>query len=717
MNELGRMLVWSTAQVTLLAALAAAVYAVFSRRRPATAVQVSAAGLAGCVALTLTAFCPLPGWWTWLGVQRTEPIAVRPAPVQENAEPGSIRGGVPREEGAGGGFFWPVLPDLSKRTGLMETGRAEIGVSGMAVFAAVFLTGTVLGLGRLLAGLWLVSRCRRSSQPIDDPEINGLADSLRAAFDCRRVSLRECAGLTGPATAGWLRPVLLLPAAWREWDGEERRAVLAHEMAHVRRGDFAARVVAGLGVALHLYHPLLHWLSGRLRLQQELAADALAAPLAGGRECYLRALARLALRLDGPAPAWPAHAFLSSPRTLMRRVQMLRSTDGSTERRAARGFLTVFLVAGVVAASALRSPAREGAADAPAAAKPKSADSANHKPDDPGFDLTYVSPSARGVLVYRPSVLFSSPAMRKVVAKFDQELEPFARVLGLKGLPLKLEEIDEIVGELVFVRPKDENGPASLMVALRSVRAVKNFDWLNLVRQLAPGTTESKKEGKPVYTIPPKAIPLLGGNTAFTIPDARTIAFLASTEKVASAVSHPADAAGHADVRPEPSAAPASAAPRQRLTWRDEWKMIRGDAIIFAVDLRGLDWALARLRKDKSVDPALVGLLENAESFALGIDTKDGLRFEAWCSGKDKESPAKIQEFATSVLTRLAADPRNSGKDSGGKQQGGPMARLLSQLAEHSEWVDWNLTDLENVVNWRCKPEMTLEEWSPLLVP
>ena len=60
--------------------------------------------------------------------------------------------------------------------------------------------------------------------------------------------------------------------------------MLAHELAHVRRTDYLAGLLARLGVALHFYHPLVYWLAARLHLQQELAADALAAatPAAAG---------------------------------------------------------------------------------------------------------------------------------------------------------------------------------------------------------------------------------------------------------------------------------------------------------------------------------------------------------------------------------------------------------------------------------------------------
>ncbi len=61
----------------------------------------------------------------------------------------------------------------------------------------------------------------------------------------------------------------------------------------------SAGLAAQLGLALHFYHPLAHWLAARLRLEQELAADAWGARLSGGKTSYLATLAQMALRRDG----------------------------------------------------------------------------------------------------------------------------------------------------------------------------------------------------------------------------------------------------------------------------------------------------------------------------------------------------------------------------------------------------------------------------------
>ena len=90
-----------------------------------------------------------------------------------------------------------------------------------------------------------------------DREVLELVDVLRAELGCLRpVEVRQCNDLVTAATIGWRRPVVLLSSDWPTWTNQQRRAVLAHEIAHARSHDFLALLFGQLGVMLHLYHPL-----------------------------------------------------------------------------------------------------------------------------------------------------------------------------------------------------------------------------------------------------------------------------------------------------------------------------------------------------------------------------------------------------------------------------------------------------------------------------
>jgi len=126
----------------------------------------------------------------------------------------------------------------------------------------------------------------------------------------REVSLRIVETLASPITAGWWRPVVLMPAALvARMPPELLEALLAHELAHVRRHDFLVNLLQNVVEILLFYHPAVWWLSRRIRHERELVADSIAAQLTGEPRRLALALSelekmqfatqRLALAADG----------------------------------------------------------------------------------------------------------------------------------------------------------------------------------------------------------------------------------------------------------------------------------------------------------------------------------------------------------------------------------------------------------------------------------
>ncbi len=168
---------------------------------------------------------------------------------------------------------------------------------------------------------------RRRSRPVSDRSLLELVNVLCAEMACRRpIEVRESDDLATAATIGWRRPLLLLPSDWTSWTADQRLAVLAHEIAHARGHDFPALLCGQLGLMLHFYNPLLHWLMNRLRLEQELAADAAAAGVSGGQWKYLTTIAELALHRQERPLSWPARTFLPTQTTFLRRIAVLRNS-------------------------------------------------------------------------------------------------------------------------------------------------------------------------------------------------------------------------------------------------------------------------------------------------------------------------------------------------------------------------------------------------------
>jgi len=121
--------------------------------------------------------------------------------------------------------------------------------------------------------------------------------------------LRESELIAVPLTVGWLRPKVLLPLEWRQWDREKLDAVLAHEGAHVRRRDGLVAALAGINRCIFWFHPLAWMLERRLRLLAELACDEWCVAALGDRERYARLLFDMARVVDESQGRLRSHAL------------------------------------------------------------------------------------------------------------------------------------------------------------------------------------------------------------------------------------------------------------------------------------------------------------------------------------------------------------------------------------------------------------------------
>ena len=184
----------------------------------------------------------------------------------------------------------------------------------------------VLLLSTRFLGSWLrVQRLRRrSATPVPSEWHLVLSRLCRELNLSRTVRLLQSAAVEVPTALGWLRPVILLPAcALTGLAPVQLEAILAHELAHVRRGDFLVNLLQSLVEVLLFYHPAVWWLSSRIRAERELCCDDVAAALCGDPLILARALTNLETLREPVAPS-PTHlALAANGGSLMHRVRHL----------------------------------------------------------------------------------------------------------------------------------------------------------------------------------------------------------------------------------------------------------------------------------------------------------------------------------------------------------------------------------------------------------
>ncbi|WP_233828804.1 M56 family metallopeptidase [Paraburkholderia sp. ZP32-5] len=146
---------------------------------------------------------------------------------------------------------------------------------------AAWLIGVAAMSCRLLAGSLWVGRMGRAFPHSPDARWQSHVSALAARCALPRpVTLRVAAHLSSPLTIGWWRPLVLVPAALLTcMPPDLLEALLAHEIAHIKRADYLVNLLQSAIEALLFYHPTVWWLSRQIRIERECVADQIAATL------------------------------------------------------------------------------------------------------------------------------------------------------------------------------------------------------------------------------------------------------------------------------------------------------------------------------------------------------------------------------------------------------------------------------------------------------
>ena len=345
--------VWQGAAVALLLAVALVVL----RRRSANARY-----LACCVALAVMAACPVITLWSTrspavpagpetmvlapvsppvqipmpVGVLPEVPVAEPPAAVEAPASPlpEPITEHIPQPA---------RTPWWQRLRGLLEANLAWI--------VAVWAAGVIVLSVRLLWGWVRVQRMRASGTRDGcaawQDAVGRLSERLKVS---RPVQLLESSLARVPIAVGWLRPVILLPAsALTGLTIEQLEAILAHELAHIRRHDYLVNLLQTVVDTLLFYHPAVHWVSHRVRVERESCCDDLAVAVCGDSLTYARALARVA-ELGRQNPHLAVAASEGKLLGRIRRIVGLPDRDPVVSARWLAGLLVVaaLITAGLV---------------------------------------------------------------------------------------------------------------------------------------------------------------------------------------------------------------------------------------------------------------------------------------------------------------------------------------------------------------------------------
>jgi beta-lactamase regulating signal transducer with metallopeptidase domain len=262
--------------------------------------------------------------WTW--VYETAPaVAPASAPTTAAASPAPA-------------------PRSAVTTGAQSVGeRIRASLEPMLPWLVLVWLGGVVALSLRLASGWLLTRRMRSvgTSPVPEACVEAVTRLARRLRVSSPVRVLQSALVHVPAVVGGLRPVILLPASvLTGLTPLQLDALLAHELAHIRRYDYLVNLAQSVIETLLFYHPAVWWVSRSIREEREHCCDDLAVRVCGDAHFYATALLGMErLRISGPTLAMAA----TGAGSLVARVRRLVSPTQTEFPRWMAGVVAVSL--------------------------------------------------------------------------------------------------------------------------------------------------------------------------------------------------------------------------------------------------------------------------------------------------------------------------------------------------------------------------------------
>ena len=366
-QSVGWALLHSLWQITLIAALYAVAAVALRKRSASLRYIVGCVAMAGMLIVPMATFFVLPS-----------PLGL-PEPIEIEILVGPTRTGNPDEsplfaDALGEAATSPPItnslgdPDFTSNASDLIYGEQPSLLERVTQFVQPWLpTATVAWLfGVLLLSLRPVLGCLRV-QTLRSNGLTPLAEShcqLAQQLVDRLgighvVQFAQSALVEVPTVIGYLRPIVLLPvSSVTGLTTVELELILAHELAHIRRHDYAVNLIQTVIEALLFYHPAMWWVSSHVRHERENCCDDVAVATSGDRATYIRALAQLEEHRVAP-PALSA----TGGSLLMRVRRLLDQPQSEFGYRKSSVWLTALILGVSVTVAAFAGSLSERASD------------------------------------------------------------------------------------------------------------------------------------------------------------------------------------------------------------------------------------------------------------------------------------------------------------------------------------------------------------------
>lgn len=194
--------------------------------------------------------------------------------------------------------------------------------SNLDLFVTFWFIGTSLLLMRLLVGFVYVRQLKTQHNRSVTADIQHLMDNLLSKVQMSAsIKLLESSLAKVPMTIGWIKPIILLPIGMASGlTTRQLEAILAHELAHIKRYDYLVNIFQNVVEILFFFHPATWFISGKIRDERENCCDDFAVEICGDSMVLAKALTQVASYQQQPQLAM---AFGAKRQTFMDRIKRI----------------------------------------------------------------------------------------------------------------------------------------------------------------------------------------------------------------------------------------------------------------------------------------------------------------------------------------------------------------------------------------------------------
>lgn len=183
----------------------------------------------------------------------------------------------------------------------------------------------VVLLIRYLGGLAWMLRIKAIANPVEE-RFQELVYRLSIQLKVNRiVRVAESVHIKSPGVLGHFKPIILTPISFLSGLTEDEvRAILLHELAHVKRNDFFFSFIQNLLETFFFYHPAIWWMTGSLNIEREHACDDLAVENGANNYVLAKTLGKVSVLAQTSTIAM---AFSGKRNQIKQRIQRLIKTE------------------------------------------------------------------------------------------------------------------------------------------------------------------------------------------------------------------------------------------------------------------------------------------------------------------------------------------------------------------------------------------------------